>query len=40
LCLEAGVGAILRPVSSAGYAAILRGKTGSAIAVVEIYNLR
>ena len=32
--------AILKPVSPAGYTAILRGKTGSGIAVVEIYNLR
>ena len=32
--------AILRPVSPAGYTAILRGKTGSGIAVVEIYNIR
>lgn len=32
--------AILKPVSPAGYTAILRGKTGTGIAVVEIYNLR
>jgi hypothetical protein len=32
--------AILKPVSPAGYTAILRGKTGFGIAVVEIYNLR
>ena len=32
--------AILKPVSPAGYTAILRGKTGSGIAVVEIYNIR
>jgi hypothetical protein len=32
--------AILRSVSAAGYTAILRGKTGNGIAVVEIYNLR
>ena len=32
--------AILLPVSPAGYTAILRGKTGSGVAVVEIYNLR
>ena len=32
--------AILKPVSPAGYTAILRGKTGSGIGVVEIYNLR
>jgi hypothetical protein len=32
--------AILKTVSPAGYTAILRGKTGSGIAVVEIYNLR
>ena len=32
--------AILQPVSPAGYTAILRGKTGTGIAVVEIYNLR
>ncbi len=32
--------AILLSVSPAGYTAILRGKTGSGIAVVEIYNLR
>ncbi len=31
--------AILRSVSPAGYTAILRGKTGSGIAVVEIYNI-
>ncbi|PYJ88591.1 MAG: hypothetical protein DME70_03705 [Verrucomicrobia bacterium] len=31
--------AILRTVSPAGYTAILRGKTGSGIAVVEIYNI-
>jgi hypothetical protein len=31
--------AILKQVSPAGYTAILRGKTGSGIAVVEIYNL-
>jgi hypothetical protein len=32
--------AILLPVGPAGYTAILRGKTGSGIAVVEIYNLK
>jgi hypothetical protein len=32
--------AILKQVSPAGYTAILRGKSGSGIAVVEIYNLR
>jgi hypothetical protein len=32
--------AILRPVPPSGYTAILRGKTGSGLAVVEIYNLR
>ena len=32
--------AILKPVSPAGYTAILRGKTGSGIAVVEIYNIK
>ena len=32
--------AILRSVSPAGYTAILRGKTGNGIAVVEIYNLK
>jgi hypothetical protein len=32
--------AIVRSVSPAGYTAILRGKTGAGIAVVEIYNLR
>lgn len=32
--------AILRTVTAAGYTAILRGMTGSGIAVVEIYNLR
>jgi hypothetical protein len=32
--------AILKPVSPAGYTAILRGKTGGGIAVVEIYNIR
>jgi len=32
--------AILRAVSPAGYTAILRGKTGNGIAVVEIYNIR
>lgn len=32
--------AILRPVAPAGYTAILRGKTGTGIAVVEIYNIR
>lgn len=32
--------AILRAVTPAGYTAILRGKSGSGIAVVEIYNLR
>jgi hypothetical protein len=31
--------AIVRTVSPAGYTAILRGKTGGGIAVVEIYNL-
>lgn len=32
--------AILWSVSPAGYTAILRGKTGNGVAVVEIYNLR
>jgi hypothetical protein len=32
--------AILRPVSPATYTAILRGKTGSGIALVEIYNIQ
>lgn len=32
--------AILKPVSPAGYTAVLRGKNGTGIAVVEIYNLR
>ena len=32
--------AILRSVSPAGYTAILRGKTGNGIAVVEIYNVK
>jgi hypothetical protein len=32
--------AIMQTVSPSGYTAILRGKTGSGIAVVEIYNLR
>jgi len=32
--------AILRPLGPSTYTAILRGKTGSGIAVVEIYNLR
>jgi hypothetical protein len=32
--------AILRSVTPSGYTAILRGKTGSGIAVVEIYNLQ
>lgn len=32
--------AILRSVSPAGYTAILRGKTGSGIALVEIYNIK
>jgi len=32
--------AIIRMVSPAGYTAILRGKTGSGIAVVEIYNIQ
>ena len=32
--------AILRPVPPAGYTAILRGKSGAGIGVVEIYNLR
>ena len=32
--------AILRSVSPAGYTAILRGKTGSGIGVVEIYNVQ
>jgi hypothetical protein len=32
--------AIVRSVGPAGYTAILRGKTGSGIAVVEIYNLQ
>jgi hypothetical protein len=31
--------AILRVVSPAGYTAILRGKSGTGIGVVEIYNL-
>lgn len=31
--------AILRSVSPAGYTAILRGKTGSGLALVEIYNI-
>ena len=31
--------AIIRPVSPAGYTAILRGQTSSGIAVVEIYNI-
>jgi hypothetical protein len=32
--------AIIRMVSPAGYTAILRGKTGNGIAVVEIYNVQ
>jgi hypothetical protein len=32
--------AIIRTVSPAGYTAILRGKTGNGIAVVEIYNVQ
>jgi len=32
--------AIIRMVSPAGYTAILRGKTGNGIAVVEIYNIQ
>jgi hypothetical protein len=32
--------AFLKPVNPAGDSAILRGKTGSGIAVVEIYNSR
>jgi hypothetical protein len=32
--------AILRPVSPATYTAILRGKNGSGIALVEIYNIQ
>jgi hypothetical protein len=32
--------AILRPVSPEGYTAVLRGKTGSGIALVEIFNIR
>jgi hypothetical protein len=32
--------AILRTVSPAGYTAILRGKSGTGIAVVEIYNIQ
>ena len=32
--------AIIRPVAPAGYTAILRGKTGTGIALVEIYNIR
>jgi hypothetical protein len=32
--------AILRTTGPAAYTAILRGMTGSGIAVVEIYNLR
>ncbi len=32
--------AIIRAVSPAGYTAILRGKTGNGIAVVEIYNIK
>jgi hypothetical protein len=31
--------AILKSVSPSGYTAILRGKTGPGIAVVEIYNI-
>src|SRR2546421_8365212 len=31
--------AILRVVSPAGYTAILRGKSGTGIALVEIYNI-
>jgi hypothetical protein len=32
--------AILRAVPPAGYTAILRGKTGSGLALVEIYNIK
>ena len=32
--------AILHSLSSAGYTAVLRGKTGVGVALVEIYNLR
>jgi hypothetical protein len=32
--------AIIQTVGAQGYTAILRGKAGSGIAVVEIYNLR
>jgi hypothetical protein len=32
--------AIIKTVSPAGYTAILRGASGSGIAVVEIYNIR
>jgi hypothetical protein len=32
--------AVLRTVTPSGYTAILRGKTGNGIAVVEIYNIR
>lgn len=32
--------AIIRTVSPSGYTAILRGKTGNGIAVVEIYNIQ
>lgn len=32
--------AIIRSTGPSGYTAILRGKTGSGIAVVEIYNMR
>lgn len=32
--------AILRPVAPAAYTAILRGKTGSGIALVEIYHIK
>ena len=32
--------AIIRPVAPDGYTAVLRGKTGSGIAVVEIYNIQ
>jgi hypothetical protein len=32
--------AIFRSVSPADYTAVLRGKTGSGIALVEIYNIR
>ena len=32
--------AIIRSTGPSGYTAILRGKTGSGIAVIEIYNIR